>query len=171
MGCVVEPPDAETHTKVAPRPAGHGRREAGADYRSHWWRRKRSGSDEIRHRIQHRWNQTGRKGFRQCQVAKTQRYRRSFAKGSLKRPRFSAEGIPTRLPVAADAHGWPHFLEGGTTAVRLPDSVGSTGRSITGYLVNAVHEYVILGGTPLPPGGFLFKLGADGNMIVLRRFQ
>jgi hypothetical protein len=76
---------------------------------------------------------------------------------------FPKDGIPHRVPVASDAMGWPHYLPGGHTAVRLE---GPTG----GYLVNTTHELVIPGGTPVPPGSVLVKI-VDGDWQLLRRIK
>jgi hypothetical protein len=77
---------------------------------------------------------------------------------------FPTTGMQTRVPTAADAGGWPHFLEGGHTAVRLGDGPGA------GYLVNPTREFVIPGGQAVPEGSVLFKLGPDGEWQVLRKF-
>lgn len=76
---------------------------------------------------------------------------------------FPAEGMEVRPPTAADAGGWPHFLEGGQTAVRLPGESG-------GYLLNPTREFVVPGGSPAPPGTVLFELGPQGEWVPLRRF-
>lgn len=67
-------------------------------------------------------------------------------------------------PTAADAGGWPHFLEGGNTAVKTGD--GPT----AGYLVNPTREFVMPGGDPVPPGSVLFKLGPNGDWIPMRKY-
>lgn len=77
---------------------------------------------------------------------------------------FPTTCMQTRVPTAADAGGWPHFLEGGHTAVRLGDGPGA------GYLVNPTRESVIPGGQAVPEGSVLFKLGPDGEWQVLRKF-
>lgn len=75
---------------------------------------------------------------------------------------FPTKGMSPKLPTSADAGGWPHFLEGGHTAVALPENGG--------YLVNATREFVIPGGQPAPPGSILFKLGADGSRETIRGY-
>ena len=75
---------------------------------------------------------------------------------------FPGGGIPLRLPTVADAGGWEHFLPGGHTAVRLADGGG--------YLVNPTREFVIPGGTPIPDGSLLLRLGEEGQLIVVRSF-
>jgi hypothetical protein len=75
---------------------------------------------------------------------------------------FPTNGLKTRLPTAADAGGFPHFLEGGRTAVRLPDPNG-------GFLVNPTREFVTPG-VPVPNGSVLFKIGPNGDWIPQRRF-
>lgn len=76
---------------------------------------------------------------------------------------FPTEGMEMRPPTAADAGGWPHFLEGGQTAVRLPGESG-------GYLLNPTREFVVPGGSPAPPGTALFELGPQGEWVPIRRF-
>jgi hypothetical protein len=77
---------------------------------------------------------------------------------------FPTTGMQVRPPTAADAGGWPHFLEGGHTAVKLGDGPGA------GYLVNPTREFVIPGGQAVPEGSVLFKLGPDGEWQTLRKF-
>lgn len=77
---------------------------------------------------------------------------------------FPTEGMDVRVPTAADADGWPHFLEGGQTAV----STGTGDNA--GYLLNPTREFVVPGGTPAPPGSYLFKLGEDGSWEKIREF-
>jgi hypothetical protein len=76
---------------------------------------------------------------------------------------FPNDGLPIRQPTLADADGWPHFLEGGHTAIRLDGDPG-------GYLVNSTREFVTPGGSPMPPGSVLFKIGSDGGWIPLRQW-
>ncbi len=76
---------------------------------------------------------------------------------------FPQKGIPHRIPTMADARGWEHYLEGGHTAVKLADGGG--------YLVNKTREFVIPGGTTIPSGSMLLRLGDDGVLIVVRRFS
>jgi hypothetical protein len=75
---------------------------------------------------------------------------------------FPSDGIPHRLPTAADANGWEHFLPGGHTAVRLEGPAG-------GYLVNPTREFVIPGGTKVPPGSVLVRIGRT-EWTILRRW-
>ena len=81
---------------------------------------------------------------------------------------FPREGLSPRVPVAEDAGGFPHYLEGGHTAVRLDDAPGRPGTG--GYLVNSTREYVLDGAPPMPGGGVLFQLGPDGTWLPMRRF-
>ena len=76
---------------------------------------------------------------------------------------FPTRGLPVRIPTAADAGGFPHFLEGGRTAVRTAGSKG-------GFLRNPNREFVTPGGGPVPPGSVLFKIGPNGEQIPIRRF-
>jgi hypothetical protein len=75
---------------------------------------------------------------------------------------FPTDGMSTQLPTAADAGGWPHFLEGGNTAVALPDNGG--------YLVNPTREFVTPGGNAVPQGSVLFQVGPNGEWIPMRQF-
>ena len=75
---------------------------------------------------------------------------------------FPTSGIVVRVPTAADAGGFEHFLEGGQTAVRLAGDGG--------YLMNPVQEFVTPGGLPVPGGSFLFRLGPGGEQIPIRSF-
>jgi hypothetical protein len=77
---------------------------------------------------------------------------------------FPTEGMKITRPTAADAGDWPHFLEGGNTAVRLGDGPNA------GYLVNPTREFVIPGGNSVPSGSVLFKLGPNGEWIPMKRF-
>jgi hypothetical protein len=76
---------------------------------------------------------------------------------------FSTKGLEVRQPTSVDAGGWPHFLEGGNTAVRLPDPNG-------GFLVNPTREFVTPGSNAIPEGTVLFKLGPNGEWIPKQRF-
>lgn len=76
---------------------------------------------------------------------------------------FPLDGKSTRLPTAADAGGWPHFLEGGHTAVRIEGDKG-------GFLVNPTREFVLPGGDPIPRGSMLFQLGENGSWMPLKMF-
>ena len=77
---------------------------------------------------------------------------------------FPTKGMKTTKPTAADAGGWPHFLEGGHTAVKTGDG------SNAGYLVNPTREFVTPGGKAVPEGSTLFKLGSDGEWMAIRKF-
>ncbi|SEL93993.1 hypothetical protein SAMN05216359_1311 [Roseateles sp. YR242] len=77
---------------------------------------------------------------------------------------FPTNGMTITRPTAADAGGWPHFLEGGNTAVRLGDGPNA------GYLVNPTREFVIPGGNQVPSGSVLFQLGPNGEWIPMKRF-
>jgi len=72
--------------------------------------------------------------------------------------------MKTSVPTAADAAGWPHYLEGGHTAVKTGDDPNA------GYLVNSTREFVTLGGSPVPEGSVLFRLGPNGEWIPIRSF-
>lgn len=76
---------------------------------------------------------------------------------------FPTTGLDVRVPTALDAGGYPHFLEGGHTAVRTADPNG-------GFLVNPTREFVTPGGNPVPPGSVLFEMNPDGSWKPLRRF-
>jgi hypothetical protein len=71
---------------------------------------------------------------------------------------FPLDGLTPRLPTAADAT-FPHFLEGGQTALKLPGG---------GYLVNPTREFVVPGGNTMPAGSVLFKIGPGGARIPIR---
>jgi hypothetical protein len=73
---------------------------------------------------------------------------------------FPTNGMKITAPTAADAAGWPHFLEGGHTAVRGDGF----------YLVNQTREFVTPGGNPMPPGSVLFELAPDGSWRIMRRW-
>jgi hypothetical protein len=74
---------------------------------------------------------------------------------------FPTAGLKVRLPTAADAKGFEHFLEGGYTAVK------TTGRN-PGYLVNTeAREFVTPGGKAVPSGSVLFKVGPTGESIPI----
>ena len=76
---------------------------------------------------------------------------------------FSTDGMTVTTPTAADASGWPHFLEGGNTAVKLEGPNA-------GYLLNPTREFVLPGGSPAPSGSVIFQLGPNGEWMPLRRF-
>jgi hypothetical protein len=76
---------------------------------------------------------------------------------------FPSGGFDVRPPTAVDAGGWPHFLEGGKTAVALEGENA-------GYLLNPVREFVLPGGKEVPEGSVLFKLGDNGSWVPVRRF-
>jgi hypothetical protein len=77
---------------------------------------------------------------------------------------FPNDGMKISAPTSADAAGWPHYLEGGHTAVKTGDGPNS------GYLVNSTREFVTPGGSPVPEGSVLFKLGPNGEWIPIRSF-
>jgi hypothetical protein len=77
---------------------------------------------------------------------------------------FPNDGMKTSVPTAADTAGWPHYLEGGHTAVKTGDGPNA------GYLVNSTREFVTPGGSPVPEGSVLFKLGPNGEWIPIRSF-
>ena len=56
---------------------------------------------------------------------------------------FPTEGLEVSTPTAAEAGGWPNFLEGGRTAVL-------TEGGSPGYLMNPVREFITPGGVPVP---------------------
>ena len=74
---------------------------------------------------------------------------------------FPAEHIAHRVPTPADAGGWPHYLEGGYTAVLLEGPKA-------GYLVNPVREFVIDGGRAPPPGSVLVTIEGNYWKVVRR---
>ena len=76
---------------------------------------------------------------------------------------FPTEGMSIAKPTVNDAGGWPHFLEGGYTAVRLP-------RENPGYMVNSFHEFVTPGGNLASSGTVILELGEKGEWISLTRF-
>ncbi len=75
---------------------------------------------------------------------------------------FPTNGLSIRVPTAADAGGWQHFLEGGRTAV-------FTGGNNGGYLLNSTREFVTPGGA-MPTGSVLFRLEPNGAWTPLRRY-
>lgn len=77
---------------------------------------------------------------------------------------FPLDGMALTKPTSADAMGWDHYLEGGTTAVKTGD--GPT----AGYLLNPTREFVVPGGNPVPPGSVLFQLGEKGEWIPIKRY-
>jgi hypothetical protein len=79
--------------------------------------------------------------------------------GDIYRVEFPLKDLPTRLPTADDTT-LVHFLEGGHTALKLPDGGG--------YLINPTREFVVPGGNPMPPGSILFKIAPDGSHIPIR---
>ncbi|WP_222926995.1 hypothetical protein [Sphingomonas gilva] len=74
---------------------------------------------------------------------------------------FPLNGLSPRLPTAADT-ALPHFLEGGHTALRLPNGGG--------YLVNPTREFVVPGGGSIPSGSTLFKIDPNGTRIPIREW-
>ena len=81
---------------------------------------------------------------------------------------FPTDGLSSRVPTPADAGGWPHYLEGGHTAVRIDDAPGMPGTG--GYLVNPTRERVVPGGPPVPDGSVLFTIAPDGSWVPLKVF-
>ncbi len=77
---------------------------------------------------------------------------------------FPTKGMKTSKPTVEDAGGWPHFLEGGHTAVKTGDGANA------GYLVNPTREFVTPGGKSVPEGSTLFKLGVDGEWLPIKKF-
>lgn len=67
-----------------------------------------------------------------------------------------------RLPVRQDARGWPHFIEGGHTAVALSNEQG--------YLLNGTREFVLAGGQDIPSGARLFRLNSQGSHDIIREY-
>jgi hypothetical protein len=74
---------------------------------------------------------------------------------------FPRDGVSPRVPTAEDAGGWPHYVEGGRTAVRQDD--GS-------FVINQTREFVIDGAPRVPDGSVLFRLNPDGSWAPLRRY-
>lgn len=65
--------------------------------------------------------------------------------------------LPQRLPTVEDAGGFEHFLPGGHTAVNIDGT----------YFPNSTREFVVDGGTPLPPGTVIFELRDGGVWDIL----
>jgi len=82
---------------------------------------------------------------------------------AIKNKKFYVPVAPgqARVPTAEDAMGWPHFLEGGRTAVK------TTGEN-PGYLLNPTGEFVIPGGMSPPAGTMIFRIGPNGERILER---
>jgi hypothetical protein len=76
---------------------------------------------------------------------------------------FPTGGLKVAKPNSIDAADWPHFLEGGQTAVKLEGPNA-------GYMVTPVREFVTPGSSPVPRGSVLFEVGANGEWIPLRRW-
>jgi filamentous hemagglutinin len=76
---------------------------------------------------------------------------------------FPTDGLKVAKPTSVDAGGWPHFLEGGQTAVKLEGPNA-------GYMVTPVREFVTPGSSPVPRGSVLFEVGPNGEWIPLRRW-
>lgn len=76
---------------------------------------------------------------------------------------FQIDGLKVAKPTAVDAAGWPHFLEGGNTAVKLEGQNA-------GFMVTPVREFVTSGSSAVPTGSVLFKLGPNGEWIPVRRW-
>ena len=72
---------------------------------------------------------------------------------------FPLKDLSPRIPTAADT-SLEHFLEGGRTALKLPDGGG--------YLINPTREFVVPGGGVIPSGSILFKIAPDGTRIPIR---
>lgn len=70
------------------------------------------------------------------------------------------DGLNLRVPTAADAGGYEHFLEGGYTALNQ-DGL---------FTVNRIRELVVDGGSPVPRGTVLFQLLPDGSRIPIGMF-
>jgi len=77
---------------------------------------------------------------------------------------FPTSGMKISKPTAADAGGWPHYLEGGHTAIKTGNGPNA------GYLINSTREFVVPGGNIVPEGSVLFKLGPNGEWVPIRRF-
>lgn len=76
---------------------------------------------------------------------------------------FPTRGLNVRIPTTADSGGYPHFLEGGRTAVRTADPNG-------GYLINRTRELVTPGGQQMPNGSNMFRVNPDGSWTPVRRY-
>ncbi len=72
---------------------------------------------------------------------------------------FPLDGFRPRLPSTSDTT-LEHFLEGGNTALKLPENGG--------YLINQTREFVIHGGSAMPSGTVLFRLAPDGTRVPIR---
>jgi hypothetical protein len=81
---------------------------------------------------------------------------------------FPRDDLGPRAPMPEDAGGWPHYLEGGHTAIRMDDAPGRPGTG--GFLVNETREYVLDGGPRVPDGSVLFQVMPDGSWRPVRRF-
>ncbi|MFA6302699.1 MAG: hypothetical protein WC627_06155, partial [Legionella sp.] len=75
---------------------------------------------------------------------------------------FPTKSFNIRTPVKADAMGWPHFFEGGHTAIN------AEGTSY--FLVNKTREFVLPGGDLMPKGSVLFRLEDSGAWKPLIRY-
>jgi hypothetical protein len=76
---------------------------------------------------------------------------------------FPIDDLSVARPTVADAGGWPHFLEGGNTAVKLEGPNA-------GYMVTPVREFITPGNSPVPRGSVLFEVGPNGEWIPLRKW-
>jgi hypothetical protein len=76
---------------------------------------------------------------------------------------FPTDGLAVAKPTAIDAGGWPHFLEGGYTAVK-------TDGANSGYMLTPVREFVTSGSNSVPAGSVLFKIGSNGEWIPIRKW-
>jgi len=107
-----------------------------------------------------------------AQAAKESGYARSVKKaylsgGDVYGIEFPVNKRSFRVPTLKDA-GTPvyeHYLPGGKTAVRGPEGPNSF------YMVNKTREFVMAGGKPVPKGAVLFKLGANGEKIIIKRWR
>jgi hypothetical protein len=76
---------------------------------------------------------------------------------------FPTNGLNVVKPTVVDAAGWPHFLEGGYTAIRLEGANA-------GFMVTPVREFITSGSNAVPAGSVLFKIGPNGEWIPLRKW-
>lgn len=76
---------------------------------------------------------------------------------------FKTEGLPVRAPTAEDAGGYLHYLQGGQTAIRLPEPNG-------GYLLNETRELFVPGTQPIPQGSVLFRIGPNGEWTPVKYY-
>ena len=76
---------------------------------------------------------------------------------------FPLRDVSYKVPTAIDAAGWPHYFEGGRTAVR-------TGIENGGYLLNTTREFVVPGGGMMPSKSVLFKMEPSGAWTSIRNY-